>query len=101
MLSDPAPTGRAAGPRERATVPIGGYGDEAGRGGGLRLPRGKALAFGAAGLALIAAMVVLVLALVDSGGGVHVSKPIPIGGAPLRIAADARRSGSPASPTAH
>jgi streptogramin lyase len=52
------------------------------------LPRGKALAFGAAGLAVIAAMVVLVLALVDSGGGVHASKPIPIGGAPLRIAAD-------------
>jgi streptogramin lyase len=90
VLSDPgaAPGPGGVGPRERATVPIGGYGDEAGRGSGSRLPRGKALAFGAAGLALIAAMVVLVLALVDSGGGVHASKPIPIGGAPLRIAAD-------------
>jgi len=90
VLSDPgaAPGPGATGPRERATVPIGGYGDEAGQGSGSRLPRGKALALGAAGLALIAAMVVLVLALVDSGGGVHASKPIPIGAAPLRIAAD-------------
>ena len=89
----PAP---GAGPRERATVAIGG--DGGGRGdrgdgsrrpsGGSRLPRGRALAFGAAGLALIAAMVVLVLALVGGGGGVHASKPIPIGGPPLRIAAD-------------
>ncbi len=90
VLSDPgtAPGPGGAGPRERATVPIGGYDDEAEQGGGPRLPRGKALAFAAAGLAVIAAMVVLVLALVDSGGGVHASKPIPIGAAPLRIAAD-------------
>ncbi len=90
VLSDPGAPAQpdGAGPRERATVPIGGYGDEAEQGSGSRLPRGKALAFGAVGLAVIAAMVVLVLALVDSGGGVHASKPIPIGGAPLRIAAD-------------
>jgi streptogramin lyase len=84
VLSEPG----GAGPRERATVPIGAYDNEAEQAGGSRLPRGKALAFAAAGLAVIAAMVVLVLALVDSGGGVHASKPIPIGGAPLRIAAD-------------
>jgi streptogramin lyase len=76
----------ASGPRERATVPIGGHREGAGR-GGPRLPRWRALAFGAAGLAVIAAMAVLVLALVDSGG-VHASKPIPVGAAPLRIAAD-------------
>jgi streptogramin lyase len=88
VLSEPG----AAGPRERATVPIGGDGggdaNGGGRGGGARLPRGKALAFAAAGLAVIAAMVLLVLTLVGSGGGVHASKPIPIGAAPLRIAAD-------------
>ena len=91
VLSDPgaAPGPGAAGPRERATVPIGGYDDGAGkRGSGARLPRGKALAFGAAGLAVIAAMVVLILALVGGGDGVHASQPIPIGAAPLRIAAD-------------
>jgi streptogramin lyase len=77
-----------AGPRERATVPIGGYDDEREPGSGSRLPRGRALALGLAGLAVIAAMVVLVLALIGSDGGVHASKPIPIGGAPLRIAAD-------------
>jgi streptogramin lyase len=71
-----------------ATQVLSDPGAAPGPGGGSRLPRGKALAFGAAGLAVIAAMVVLVLALVDSGGGVHASKPIPIGGAPLRIAAD-------------
>jgi streptogramin lyase len=93
VFSDPgAAPGPGAGPRERATVPIGGDGDGgSGRrrpGDGSGLSRGRALAFGAAGLALIAAMVVLVLALVDSGGGVHASKPIPVGAAPLRIAAD-------------
>jgi streptogramin lyase len=88
VLSEPGapPEPGGAGPGERATVPIGGY-DGAQRGGGSRLPRGKALAFAAAGLAAIAAMVVLVLALVGGGGGVHASKPIPIGAAPLRIAA--------------
>jgi streptogramin lyase len=90
VLSEPgAPTEpAAAGPRERATVPIGGYDDEVEkRESGSRLLRGKALALGTAGLAVIAAMAVLVLALVGSGGGVHASKPIPIGAAPLRIAA--------------
>ncbi|HEV7481658.1 MAG TPA: serine/threonine-protein kinase [Solirubrobacterales bacterium] len=91
VLSDPgtAPGPGAAGPRERATVPIGGDDAEAEKPeSGSRLPRGKTLVFTAAGLAVIAAMVVLVLALVDNGGGVHASQPIPIGGAPLRIAAD-------------
>ena len=78
----------AAGSRERATVPIGGYGGDAGQDASSRLSRGRALAFGATALAMIVAMVILVLALVDSGGGVHASKPIPIGAAPLRIAAD-------------
>jgi streptogramin lyase len=97
VLSEPgaAPGPGAAGPRERATVPMGGDGDGGRDGGrGRRRPgdgsgpsRGRALAFGAAGLALIAAMVVLVLALVG-GSGVHASEPIPIGGSPLRIAAD-------------
>jgi streptogramin lyase len=82
VLSEPG----AAAPRERATVPIGGYEDEE-RGSGSRLPRGKALAFIAAGLAVIAAMVVLVAVLVGSSGGVHASKPIPVGSPPLRIAA--------------
>jgi streptogramin lyase len=75
----------ATGPRERATVALGGHSGEGARS---RLSRGRALAFSAAGLAAVAAMVVLVLALVGSGGGVHASKPIPIGAAPLRIAAD-------------
>ncbi len=90
VLSDPgaAPGPGGPGPRKHATVPIGGSGDGVERSAGSRLPRGRSLAFAAAGLALIAAMVVLVLALVDSGGGVHASKPIPIGAAPLRIAAD-------------
>jgi streptogramin lyase len=92
VLSEPgAPEPGGTGPRERATVPIGGgYGDDGGkrRRSGSRLPRGRALAFGAAGLAAIAAMVVLVLALIGGGDGVHASAPIPIGAAPLRIAAD-------------
>ena len=79
---------RRAGPRERATVPIGGYGDEPGGGAarGCRAARRSPSAPPA--WPLIAAMVVLVLALVGGGDGVHASKPIPIGGAPLRIAAD-------------
>jgi len=89
VLTEPGAAPEAgAGPRERATVPIGGDRREAEKaGGGLKMPGGRVLAFGAAGLALIAAMVVLVLALLG-GGGVHASKPIPIGGSPLRIAAD-------------
>jgi streptogramin lyase len=78
----------AVSPRERPTLPIGGSEEERKRRVDSRLPRGRALTFGVVGLALIAAMVVLVLVLVDGGGGVHASKPIPIGGAPLRIAAD-------------
>jgi streptogramin lyase len=83
VLSEPG----GPGPRARATVPIGAGGEDGERKSGSRLPRGKALALVAAGLAVIAVMVVLVLALVGSGGGVHASKPISIGGAPLRIAA--------------
>ena len=73
----------ASGPRARATVPIG----DGERRRGSRLPGGRASALMAAGLAAVAAMVVLVLVLVGSGGGVHASPPIPIGGAPLRVAA--------------
>jgi len=78
----------ASGPRERATVPIGagaGAGaDGGGRRSGPRLPRGRALAGVAAGIALVV-MVLLVLSLVG-GEGADVSKPIPVGAAPLRIA---------------
>jgi streptogramin lyase len=77
----------AAGPREQATLPIGGVEDGGVRGGGPQLPRRRALAFGAAGLAAIAAMVVLVLVLVGDGDGVHASEPVPIAAAPLRVAA--------------
>jgi len=67
---------------ERTTVPLRE------RAGGLRVGplRGRALGLVAAGLALIAVMAALVLVLLDSGG-VNVSRPIPIGSAPLRIAA--------------
>jgi DNA-binding beta-propeller fold protein YncE len=79
----------APGPRDRATAPIGiGAGLGSGRGRiGSRLPRGKALAGIAAGLAVVVAMVLLVLSLLG-GEGIDVSKPIPVGAAPLRIAAD-------------
>jgi streptogramin lyase len=77
------------GPRQRATVPIGAGGGSTGR---LRerVPRflrGKGLALIGAAL-LVVAMVALVVALVRDGG-VDVSKPIPVGGAPLRVAAAA------------
>jgi DNA-binding beta-propeller fold protein YncE len=71
----------SAEPAERATVP--GRGPQSGRG----LSRGGTVAWAAGGLAVLAAMVVLVLALIG-GGGVDVSAPIAIGGAPLRVAAD-------------
>ena len=95
VLSEPGASTQpfAAGPRERATVPIGGDGGGGGNGGrrargsGARLPRRRALAFGAAGLGVLAAIVALALIL-SGGDGVHASKPIPIGGAPLRLAAD-------------
>ncbi|HEX3240678.1 MAG TPA: serine/threonine-protein kinase [Solirubrobacterales bacterium] len=67
---------------ERTTAPLGWGGPRVALG---RL-RGRNLAFLAAGAAVIAAMVVLVLTLVGSGG-IDVSKPIAIGSAPLRIAA--------------
>ena len=78
----------ASGPRERLTVPAGtgtGAGGDGRRKRGWRLPRRKTLAV-AAGLALVVAMVALVMVLLG-GGGVQVSKPIPVGAAPLRIAA--------------
>jgi streptogramin lyase len=79
----------ASGPREHPTVPIeaghGGDG-ERGHGRGFPFPRGKALAAAAAGLAVLAAMLLLVLSLVG-GDGIDVSEPIPVGAAPLRIAA--------------
>jgi streptogramin lyase len=94
VLSEPP----GDGPRDRATAPLAsgpgadaawpgpGEGDGAGR-SRFALPAGRALAFGAAGLAAIAAMVLLVLSLFG-GDGVAVSKPIAIGGAPLRVVAD-------------
>jgi streptogramin lyase len=75
----------ASGPRQRATVPIG---DGERRRGGFRVPRGKALAGVAAALAVVVAMVLLVLSLVG-GEGIDVSRPIPVGAAPLRVAAAA------------
>jgi streptogramin lyase len=91
VLSEPGapPEPGGAGPRERATVPIGGDDGGGKRGSGSRLPRGKALAFVAAGLAAIAAMVVLVLANLGGGDGVDVSEPIPVGSGTLRVAAAA------------
>jgi streptogramin lyase len=56
-------------------------------GGGFGRPRGKTLLWTGAAGAVLAAMVLLVLGLVASGGGVHASRPISIGEAPLRIAA--------------
>jgi streptogramin lyase len=84
VLSEPG----GAGPRERATAPLGAGARPGGRrgAGGSRLPRGRALALIAAGAAVIAVMVALVLALVGSGGGIDVSKPIAVGAAPLRVA---------------
>jgi streptogramin lyase len=79
----------APGPRGRPTVPIGAEGGR--RGGersGFRLPRGRALAGVAAGGAVVAVMVLLVLSLVG-GDGIDVSQPIPVGAAPLRVAAAA------------
>jgi streptogramin lyase len=77
----------APGVRDRATAPIEAGGRDGGkRGSGLRLPRGKALAGMAGGLAVLIALVLLVLALVG-GDGVDVSEPIPVGAAPLRVAA--------------
>jgi streptogramin lyase len=78
----------APGPRERATMSIGGNigRNGGGRGKGLRLPRGRALAGVAAGLAVVAVMVLLILSLVG-GDGIDVSDPIPVGAGTLRIAA--------------
>jgi streptogramin lyase len=86
VLSEPT----AFGAGEHATVAIGAGSGRGGpgRGSGLRLPRGRALAGVAAGLAVVVAMVLLVLSLVG-GDGIDVSEPIPIGAAPLRIAAAA------------
>jgi DNA-binding beta-propeller fold protein YncE/predicted Ser/Thr protein kinase len=50
--------------------------------------RGKTLQWVGAGVALVVGMVVLVLALLG-GGGIGVSKPIPVGQPPLRVAASA------------
>jgi len=83
VLSESGPSG----PRERATMPIGSDSEDGERRDGSRLPRGRGLVLLVGALALVAAMVVLVVALVGSGGGVHASQPISIGGAPLRVAA--------------
>jgi DNA-binding beta-propeller fold protein YncE len=65
---------------ERPTAPLGRAGP------GFGPLRGRTLQWAGAGVALLAGMVVLVLALL-AGEGIDVSKPIPIGKAPLRIAA--------------
>jgi streptogramin lyase len=65
---------------ERPTVPIGGQGMSFGR------LRGRSLQWVGAGVAALVAMVVLAVALLGSGG-VDVSKPIPVGRAPLRVTA--------------
>jgi streptogramin lyase len=91
VLSEPgAPTELGLpGPRERATVALGDGGDGGGaRRSRFRLPRGKALAGVAAGLAALVAVVALVLSLVG-GEGIDVSEPIPVGAGPLRVAAAA------------
>jgi len=72
----------AAGPREQPTVPIAAADGDAAGGWG-----GKALAV-AAGLVVVVAAVLLVASLF-SGDGIAVSKPVPIGQAPLRVAAGA------------
>jgi streptogramin lyase len=88
VLSESAVAAAGHGPaadvpaRERQTLRLGGGGE----GRGFALPRGRALAFGAAGMAVVAVMVVLALALLG-GEGIDVSKPIPVGAAPLRVAA--------------
>jgi streptogramin lyase len=48
--------------------------------------RGRRLQWAGAAVALLAGLAVLVLTLLGDGG-VHASEPIPIGGAPLRVAA--------------
>jgi len=86
VLSEPG----AAGPRERATMAIGaGAGDDRGRGSRAWWPpRGKRLAGLAAALALAVAAVLLVASPFGSDG-IDVSRPIPVGAAPLRIATSA------------
>ena len=77
VLSDPG----ASAPRERATVPLGAGPTPARP---RRLSTRGALA-ATAGLAVAAVAVLLVLSLFG-GDGIAVSQPIPVGGAPLRIA---------------
>jgi DNA-binding beta-propeller fold protein YncE/predicted Ser/Thr protein kinase len=76
VLSQPP----GASPREQATAPL------APATGGRGLLRGRRVAWAAATLAAVAALAVLALLLFD-GDGVDVSEPIPIGTAPLRVAA--------------
>jgi len=78
----------AAGPRERATAALGAGGGDGGAGRRFRLASVKGLVGIAAALAGLVAVALLVLSLV-SGDGVDVSEPVPVGAAPLRIAAAA------------
>jgi DNA-binding beta-propeller fold protein YncE len=77
VLSQPP----GAGPRERATAPLGRT-----PGAAAGLSRSHRLAWLAGGLAVAAATIALLLVLFG-GDGVDVSAPIPVGTAPLRVAA--------------
>ena len=69
-------------PAQRPTARLGGGGPAIGP------LRGKRLQWAGAAVAVLAGMVVLVLTLLG-GDGVEVSDPIPVGEAPLRVAAGA------------
>jgi streptogramin lyase/predicted Ser/Thr protein kinase len=79
--AEPAATRVLSTSAERPTAPIPSAGASFGR------LRGAKLQWAGAGVAAIVAIVVLGVALLGGGGGVDVSSPIPIGAAPLRIAA--------------
>jgi streptogramin lyase len=76
----PAATRVLSASAERPTAPIRPAAAPAWR-------RGRNLAYIGAGLATVAVMAVLVLALLGGDGGVDVSAPIAVGSPPLRIAA--------------
>jgi DNA-binding beta-propeller fold protein YncE len=82
VLSDPGDRATAAvGPRDRATAALATTTP-----GGTGRPSRRQVAWIGAAVAVVVGMLVLVLSLFG-GGGIDVSKPIAVGGAPLRIAA--------------